>query len=99
MEFIRQVLHLRSSTPDQLRYWAITRRVLQHALLQLDPDRIGMSITLVGCMPPRRDGGGRRLREREGLGKTPWGGGFWHPAFLLGADFLRRYFVVFWALQ
>src|SRR5260370_22279481 len=93
MEFIRQVLHLRSSTPDQLRYWAITRRVLQHALLQLDPDRIGMSITLVSCIPPRSGGVVSSLREREGLGTPPWEGDLSHHALLLGADSLAGYVV------
>lgn len=85
--FIMEVLEIRASTTDQLRSWTITRHVLQRALKQLDPERIGMSISVVRCMPPK-DGKIRSLRESEGLGTPPWGGDLEEKALLLGAESL-----------
>jgi len=51
-KFVNQVLEARANSPDMLRFWTITRLVLQHALLQLDPNTLGMAITVVRCMPP-----------------------------------------------
>ena len=50
---------------------------------QLDPERIGMSISVVRCMPPK-NGKIRSLRESEGLGTPPWGGDLEERALLLG---------------
>jgi hypothetical protein len=85
--FIMEVLEMRANTTDQLRSWNITRRVLQQALKQLDPERIGMSISVVRCMPPK-DGKIRSLRESQGLGTPPWGGDLEERALLLGAESL-----------
>jgi hypothetical protein len=85
--FIMEVLEMRANTTDQLRSWTITRHVLQQALKQLDPERIGMSISVVRCMPPK-DGKIRSLRESEGLGTPPWGGDLEEKALLLGAESL-----------
>jgi hypothetical protein len=85
--FIMDVLETRANTTDQLRAWTITRQVLQQALKQLDPERIGMSISVVRCMPPK-NGKVRSLREFEGLGTPPWGGDLEEKALLLGAESL-----------
>jgi transcriptional regulator with XRE-family HTH domain len=85
--FIMEVLEMRANTTDQLRSWTITRHILQQALKQLDPERVGMSISVVRCMPPK-DGKIRSLRESEGLGTPPWGGDLEEKALLLGAESL-----------
>jgi hypothetical protein len=85
--FIMEVLEIRANTTDQLRAWTVTRQILQQALKQLDPERIGMSISVVRCMPPK-NGKIRSLRESEGLGTPPWGGDLEEKAFLLGAESL-----------
>ena len=85
--FIMEVLETRANTTDQLRSWTVKRQVLQQALKQLDPERIGMSITIVHCMPPR-NGKVRSLREFEGLGTPPWSGDLEEKALLLGAESL-----------
>lgn len=93
-EFFRGVLETRANTPDVLRFWTISRQILQHALPQLDPDRIGMAITVVRCMPPSKDGKIHSLRESEGLGTPPWEGDFSSKTMFLGAESLAGYAVM-----
>lgn len=92
-KFIMEVLDARASIPDLLRFWSITRLVLQQALRQLDPERVGMAITVVRCMPPR-DGKIYSLRESVGLGTPPWGGDLEEKALLLGAESLAGHVTV-----
>jgi hypothetical protein len=92
-KFIMEVLEARASVSDRLRYWSITRMILQEALLQLDPERLGLSITVVCCMPPR-DGKIRSLRESLGIGTPPWGGDLEEKALLLGAESLAGHVTV-----
>src|SRR6266853_3365256 len=73
-KFVNEVLNTRANIPDALRYWTISRQVLQHMLRHLDPEPIGMSITVVRCMPPTSDGKIHSLRESVGLGSSPWEG-------------------------
>ena len=92
-KFMMEVLDARASIPDLLRFWSITRLILQQALRQLDPERVGLAITVVRCMPPR-DGKIRSLRESVGLGTPPWGGDLEEKALLLGAESLAGHVTV-----
>jgi hypothetical protein len=91
--FIRQVFEARATTPSNLLFWTLCRKVLQHALRRLDPERIGMAITVVQCMPASSKGKVRSLRERMGLGTPPWEGDLEHKAMFLGAESLAGYVV------
>lgn len=93
-DFVMQVLEARATTQDTLRFWTISRLVLQHALRQLDPERIGMAITVVQCMPPTREGMIRSLREGVGMGTPPWEGDLENRAIFLGAESLAGYAVM-----
>src|SRR5205823_10601780 len=84
-QFIMEVLDTRSTVPESLRFWAVTRLVLQHALRQLDPAHVGMAITVVLCLPPASDGKIHCLRESVGQGTPPWEGDLEQKALLLGA--------------
>ena len=92
-KFIMEVLDARASIPDLLRFWSITRLILQQALRHLDPERVGLAITVVRCMPPR-DGKIRSLRESVGLGTPPWGGDLEEKALLLGAESLAGHVTI-----
>jgi transcriptional regulator with XRE-family HTH domain len=92
-KFIMEVLDARASIPDLLRFWSITRLILQQALRQLDPERVGLAITVVRCMPPR-EGKIRSLRESVGLGTPPWGGDLEEKALLLGAESLAGHVTI-----
>jgi len=90
-KFIMDVLETYANSPDRLRFWSITRLVLTEALKQLDPERVGMTITVVRCMPPTSDGKIRSLRESVGLGTGPWNSGMEEKSLLLGAESLAGY--------
>jgi GAF domain len=92
--FFRQVLVARATTEAPLLFWVVCRQVLQHALRRLDPEPLGMAITVAVCMPPAA---GKRkirsLRESMGLGTPPWPGDLEHQSMLLGAESLAGYVV------
>jgi len=87
-KFIMEVFDARATMSDTLRYWSISRLVLEQAIRQLDPERVGMAVTVVRCMPPASDGKIHSLRESQGLGTPPWGGNLEQNAMFLGAESL-----------
>jgi transcriptional regulator with XRE-family HTH domain len=92
-EFFAQVLNARTTTIESLRFWQIGEMVLKQALNQLDPNQLGMSITLIQCMPPHADGKIRSLRERMGKGTLPWTADLEQMALFLGMESLAGYVV------
>lgn len=88
--FISEVLETRSNSPDILRFWAISRQILQHALKKLDPLSLGLAITVAQCMPPQ-SGKIRSLRERTGMGTHPWPLNLDEQGMFLGAESLAGY--------
>ncbi|HLJ34787.1 MAG TPA: GAF domain-containing protein [Ktedonobacteraceae bacterium] len=92
--FCTSVFAARAATNDSMRYRTTCNMVLQQALGQLDPDRTGMSITVVRCMLPR-DGDTkiRSLRESLGQGTPPWQSDLEQQAMFLGAESLAGYVV------
>ncbi|WP_376795625.1 GAF domain-containing protein [Thermogemmatispora sp.] len=92
-EFFAQVLNARTTTIESLRFWQIGEMVLRQALAQLDPNHLGMSITLIQCMPPHADGKIRSLRERMGKGTLPWTADLEQMALFLGMESLAGYVV------
>jgi hypothetical protein len=93
-EFLLEVLETRATTPDIVRSWSMIRLILQQALKQLDPERVGVAITVVRCMPPGLSEKIRSLRETVGLGTPPWGGDLEEKALLLGAESLAGHVTV-----
>lgn len=88
-EFFSQVLNIRTTTTESLRFWRICEAILKQALAQLDPHHLGMAIKLVQCMPPtRKDGKIRSLRERVGKGTPPWTADLEHDVLFLGLESL-----------
>jgi transcriptional regulator with XRE-family HTH domain len=91
--FVRQVLELRATTAEVVLFWTLCHKVFQHALRRLDPERIGMSIRVVLCMPPGSDGKIHSLRESVGQGTPPWRDDLEQEAIFLGAESLAGYVV------
>jgi transcriptional regulator with XRE-family HTH domain len=90
--FYARVFRLRATALENMRYWTICTMVIQQALGQLDPERLGMSINVVRCMPPSADDHKiHSLRESIGIGTHPWGGEREQKAMLLGAESLCGY--------
>ena len=89
--FFAQVLNLRTTTTDSLRFWRISEVVLKQALSQLDPNNLGMAIKIIQCMPPRFDGKIYSLRERAGKGTYPWAADLEHDVLFLGLESMTAY--------
>jgi transcriptional regulator with XRE-family HTH domain len=91
-EFYARIINTYAITPPQRRFWAISNLVLQQALAQLDPNNVGMSITIAQCIPP---GGAERkvrsLRELTGQGTPPWPANLEPQAMFLGIESLAGY--------
>lgn len=91
--FINELFDTRASTPEVLRFWTLSRQILQHAIRHLDPESMGMVITVVRCMPPSADGKIHSLRECAGMGTPPWGSDLEHQTLFLGVESLAGYVV------
>lgn len=92
-DFFAQVLNIRTTVTESLRFWRISEIVLKQALTQLDPNRLGMAIKIVQCMQPDTDGKIRSLRERAGKGTFPWAADLEHDVLFLGLESLSGYTV------
>ena len=92
-EFYNRVLNARATTNETLRYWSISNLILQQALSQLDPDRLGLAITIVRCMATTGGKKIRCLRESVGIGTPPWAGDLEQKGMFLGAESLAGYAV------
>jgi transcriptional regulator with XRE-family HTH domain len=86
--FYGRVFDAYTSTPKIQRFWTISNLILQQALEQLDPLKLGMAITIVQCMPPWDDNAIYSLRERAGHGTDPWRKNLEQYAIFLGAESL-----------
>ena len=86
--FYSRILNAHATTPDAQRFWSISNLILQQALGQLDPNQVGMAITIVQCMPPSADGKVHSLRERLGHGTPPWNANMEQQTIFLGAESL-----------
>jgi len=84
--FIQQVWEARATTPAHLQFWTLSGKILESALRQFDPQRMGMSITVAQLMPPSPHGSIRSLREVAGLGNPPWSPNLEYRMRFLGAD-------------
>ena len=88
-EFYGEVFTACATMSDTLHFWSTCNLILQQALGQLDPDRQGMSIWVVKCMPPSGPHKKvRSLREVVGQGTHPWSGNLEQQAMFLGAESL-----------
>ncbi|GCE30292.1 hypothetical protein KDA_57760 [Dictyobacter alpinus] len=88
-EFYQQVFIARATTGENLRFWSLSQLIIQQALGQLDPERRGMSIWIVRCMPPSGPQHKvRSLRESVGAGTSPWKSNLEQDAMFLGAESL-----------
>lgn len=92
-KFYAQVLTAHTTTPHPLRSSLIYTLILQQALRHLDPYELGMSITVVKCMPPAPGHRVQSLREDLGRGTLPWKSHLDDQPLLLGAESLAGYAV------
>jgi len=67
-----RVLHLLCTTTYERRFWTTSLAVLNDALKRLDPDRLGLQLSIQQCMAPAYGSTVRCLRARLALGTPPW---------------------------
>ncbi len=89
----RGMFEIRATVPDSIRFWTISQRIFQHALRKLDPQRQGIAIIIVRCMPPASDGFIHSLREVEGQGTSPWESNLQSKLQFLGTESLAGHVV------
>jgi transcriptional regulator with XRE-family HTH domain len=89
--FYSRVLDSFVNTRRPQRFWTVCNLVLNQALGQLDPNSLGMAITVAQCMPPSQDGKVRSLREITGRGTPPWQSTLTREALFLGIESLAGY--------
>lgn len=87
-EFIQHIWEARATTPAHLQFWTLSGKILESALRQFDPQRMGMSIVIAQLMPPSAHGSIRSLREVAGVGNPPWSPNLEHGLRFLGAETL-----------
>ena len=87
-EFYARVLSALALTPLPMARQTVQDLLFRQALEQLDPDRRGLSISLVCCVPPRAGNKVRSLREVGGLGTPPWPPDLAQKTMFLGAESL-----------
>jgi len=92
-EFYIEILDNRAGIMEAKRDREIVEKVLNQALLQLDPHRQGMAVTVAQCMPPRADGKIHSLRERAGRGTPPWTADLENFSIFLAMESLAGYVV------
>jgi transcriptional regulator with XRE-family HTH domain len=91
--FYARVLNAHCNLPQILHFSSICDIILQQALKQLDPNRLGMEATIVRCMSPSRNKKIRSLRESLGRGTPPWHRELEQRTLFLGAESLAGYVV------
>lgn len=98
-EFYKRVLHTCASIPKVLRFSSLCSLIVQQALEQLDPQRLGMAIIVARCLPPSSGNKVRSLCETFGQGTPPWMSNLEQHAVLLGAESLAGYAIITSRLQ
>ncbi len=91
--FFVRILNAYSSLSKGVRFNSIFEMIMQRMLKHLDPNRVGMEITLARCLPPSSGGKVHSLRETLGRGTPPWSDNIEQRAFLLGSESLAGYVV------
>lgn len=91
--FYARVLNAHCTLPKILHFSSICDVILLQALKQLDPNRIGMEVTVVQCMPPSQGHKVRSLRESMGRGTPPWSRELEQKTMFLGIESLAGYVV------
>ncbi|HEX4204291.1 MAG TPA: hypothetical protein VHZ51_08880 [Ktedonobacteraceae bacterium] len=87
-EFYARILSACANTPSSLYPQALYDLILQQALEQIDPDRQGVAISIVHCVPPTGGKKVRSLREITGIGTPPWSRDLKQNFIFLGVESL-----------
>lgn len=92
-EFFARVLAERTSILKPVKFWSLCHLIFQQAIGQLDPDHLGIAITVVQCMKSRYSPVIRSLRESVAYATPPWQSDIGQKGMFLGAESLAGYCV------
>ena len=84
-------LHTYITAPKRQRFWLVSNLILQEALRQLDPNLLGMTVSIAQCVKPQEGKKVRSLREYVGRGTHPWKATMKHEVAYLGIESLAGY--------
>ncbi|HET8841209.1 MAG TPA: hypothetical protein VFN35_07060 [Ktedonobacteraceae bacterium] len=90
-KFYAHIFQLRGTISRSQRYWLLANTIISQALTQLDPENLGMAITVIRCMKVSNRKKIFSLRQSVGQGTTPWPGNLEQQAMFLGAESLAGY--------
>lgn len=90
-DFYASVLEAVTRTRKEQRFFTVSNRVLSQALGQLDPNNLGMALSIAQCMPPLPGQKVRSMREVVGRGTPPWQSTLSHEVLFLGIESLAGY--------
>lgn len=85
-ELYAQVMRVYAKTPAVLARDALYKLIFERALEHLDPDKIGMSLALICCVPPLPGQKVRSLRQVRGMGTPPWEREMERKTMFLGSE-------------
>ena len=71
LEVYAEVLAIKASGPRQTRFWSICQRLVPAMLEQLDPDQLGVGVSILACTKPAEGQPVRSLRVVGGDGTPP----------------------------
>jgi hypothetical protein len=84
-DFYASVFKTHVTTPMRMRFWLLSKMILQYLLAQFDPDGQHIAILLLKCQPPSQHLV-RSLRSVMGVGTPPWHGNMETQTIVLGAE-------------
>ncbi len=87
-EFYMRVLKAYAHTPPALHPHALYDLILQQIIVHLDPERRGMGVHIVRCVPPLPGNKVRSLLQIEGIGTSPWQRDLGQQMIFMGAESL-----------
>lgn len=93
-EIYSRILNTYVNSQEAQRFWYLSDLIMQLALGQLDPNHLGMAITIAHCMPPAGSAYKvRSLRQIAGRGTPPWSTYLDQEPLFLGIESLAGYAV------
>lgn len=92
-EFYARILSAHAELPRPMCYQIIRDLIFQQGIEHLDPDRLGMSISLVCFVKPLEGSKVRSMRSVGGIGTFPWKRDLTQKTIFLGAESLAGHAV------
>lgn len=90
-DFYASVLEAVIGTRKEQLFFTVSNRILTQMLGQLDPNNLGVALSIALCMPPLDGHKVRSLREVFGRGTPPWQSTLAQESLFLGAESLAGY--------